>query len=150
MLFHERMSASSGDDKTLVVEAAAFCSIGGQKYRRHGIGSAMAEMMIDWASQTGWVKMQIFGVTAGLFPGDWMDSCMPPRPFWQNFGFQVIGQTKIHQSLRDIINIVGEDDPRNSEAERRQKQEIKAQLQQGLILEEEWAYDFDLEKNLSG
>lgn len=149
MLFHERMPASAGDDKTLVVEAAAFCSIGGQKYRRHGIGRAMAEMMIDWASQTNWAKMQIFGVTAGLFPGDWLDSCIPPRPFWQKFGFQVIGQTRVHQSLRDVINIVGEDDPRNSEAERRQKQEIKAQLQQGLIPEEEWAYDFDLEKSLT-
>jgi len=36
MLFHERMPASAGDDKTLVVEAVAFCSIGGQKYRRRG------------------------------------------------------------------------------------------------------------------
>lgn len=43
------MSESPNDDKTLVVHAVGFCSIGGQEYRGHGIGRSMAEMVIEWA-----------------------------------------------------------------------------------------------------
>ena len=149
MLFYERMPVSPDDDKTLVVEAVGFCSIGGQKYRKHGVGRAMAEMMIDWAIHTGWSKIEIFGVPSGLFPAHWMDSCMPPRTFWERFGFRVFEKARIYRSWEDVPDITDDDDPRHSETEKRQKQEIKVQLQQGLIAEDEWAYDYDMEKSLT-
>jgi len=149
MLYHERMPTSPDDNKTLVVEAVGFCSIGGQKYRRHGIGTAMAEMMIDWARRNGWAKMQIFGVPSGLFPGHWMDSCMPPRPFWEKFGFKVFGKVQHGQTWDQMKAAQLGDDPRRDPTEMRLKQQIIEDMKDLKSSEEDWAYDFDMEKSLA-
>jgi GNAT superfamily N-acetyltransferase len=149
MLHHERMPITCDDDKTLVVEAVGFCSIGGQKYRRRGIGRAMAEMMIDWSKQNGWTKMQIFGVPSGLFPGHWMDSCMPPRPFWEKFGFEVIGKVRIGQTWEEIKKAHLCDDPRNNLTEMKLKRKIVESIEDSKDSEINWAFTFDMEKRLS-
>jgi len=149
MLFRERMPLSPDDDMTLVVQAVGFCSIGGHEYRGHGIGRAMAELMIEWAIANGWLKFQIFGVPSGLFPGHWMDSCMPPKPFWQKFRFKVIGKTRLQQTWEEIKAANLADDPRNSSDEMAYKTEVVAKVERGDIPEEEWAYEFDLEKSLT-
>ena len=149
MLYHERMPTSPDDDKTLVVEAVGFCSIGGQKYRGHGIGRAMADMMIDWASQNGWARMQIFGLPSGLFPGHWMDSCMPPKPFWEKLGFEVIHKVKIGKTWDEIRAAHLDDDPRSSLTEVKLKEQIVESMENPESSEEGWAYDFDMEKILT-
>ena len=149
MLNHERMPASPDDDRTLVVEAVGFCSIGGQKYRRHGIGNAMAAMMIDWAIRNGWLNMQIFGVPCGLFPGHWKDSCMPPRPFWEQLGFEVTEKVPHGRTWEEIKAAHVGDDPRRSPAEARLKRQIVETLENLRPSEEDWAYDFDMEKSLT-
>lgn len=149
MLFHERMLVSPCDDKTLVVQAVAFCSIGGQKYRGRGIGCAMTELMIEWATVNGWRKIQIYGVPSGLFPGHWMDFCMPPKPFWQKFGFEVFSKTESEETWEQVkVENLG-DDPRKSPEEMAYKKDIIAKVEQGEISEEEWAFEFDVEKSLT-
>lgn len=149
MLYHERMPTSSDADKALVVEAVGFCSIGGQKYRGHGIGKAMADMMIDWARQNGWTRMQIFGVPSGLFPGHWMDSCMPSRPFWEKFGFEVIDKVKNGQTWDEVKTAALGDDPRCNSREMELKKQIIENIKSSESSKEEWAYDFDMEKSLT-
>lgn len=148
MLYYERMP-SPDDSNVLVVKAVGFCSIGGQEYRKRGIGRAMAEMMIDWAEGNGWSKIQIFGVPSGLLPLHWMDSCMPPKPFWEKFGFEVIGKTGIHQTWNELKTEILDDDPRASRYEAELKKEIIDKVERGIYCEEDWAYDFDMEKVFS-
>ncbi len=149
MLFHERMPVSPDDDRTLVVQAVGFCSIGGQEYRGRGIGRTMAELMIEWAAANEWLKFQIFGVPSGLFPGHWMDSCMPPKPFWLKFGFEGIGRTKAERTWEEMKAANLGDDPRNSKDEMSRKKEAIAEVERGEIPEDEWAYEFDLERSLT-
>lgn len=148
MLHHERMPAAPDDAQTLVAQAVGFCSIGGQKYRGRGIGSAMAEMMIDWSSRNGWAKLEIYGVPSGLFPTHWMDSCMPPRPFWEKFGFTAIGRVPNGQTWDKIKTEQLSDDPRNNPAEMVLKRQIIDTIELSDLAEEDWAFDFDLEKHL--
>lgn len=149
MLHHERMPTSPDDNKTLVVEAVGFCSIGGQKYRGHGIGRVMAEMMIDWAGRNSWTKMQIFGVPSGLFPARWMDSCMPPKPFWEKFGFEMIRKVENGKTWDEIKAAHLGDDPRNNPTEMELKKRIIENLKDTESSKENWAYDFDMEKSLT-
>jgi len=149
MRYHERMPTSLDDNKTLVVEAVGFCSIGGQQYRGHGIGRAMADMMIDWASQNGWNRLQIFGVPSGLFPGHWMDSCMPPKPFWKKFGFKVFSKTRNGKTWEEVRTDHLADNPRNNSEEMEFKKQIIANMKDPKSSEEDWAYDFDMEKALN-
>jgi len=53
MLYYEKMTETSYDDKTLVIEAVGFCSITGHEYRHRGIGKATAQMVLDWAKING-------------------------------------------------------------------------------------------------
>jgi GNAT superfamily N-acetyltransferase len=148
MLHHERMPITRNDDKILVVEAVGFCSIGGQNYRRRGIGRAMVEMIIDWSRQNGWTKLQIFGVPSGLFPGHWMDSCMPPRPFWEKFGFEVIGKVRTRQTWEQIKAAHLRDDPRNNPTEMELKRKTVESIKDPTDSEINWAFDFDMAKSL--
>lgn len=148
MLFHERMSESPNDDKTFVVHAVGFCSIGGQEYRGRGIGRTMAEMVIEWATVNEWHAIQIFGVPSGLFPSDWMDACIPPKVFWEKLRFKVMGKTRIEQTWEEVRARILADNPRNNKSEMDLKRKIIAKVEQGQISEDEWAYLFDLEKNL--
>ena len=148
MLYHERMPRSPGDDRTLVVEAVGLCSVGGQKYRGRGIGKAMAQMMIDWASQNGWARLQIFGAPSGLFPGHWRDSCMPPKPFWEKLGFGVVHKVHNGQTWEQIKEAHLGDDPRRSPTEMQLKKRIIESMEDPQSSEEDWAYDFDMERSL--
>ena len=109
----------------------------------------MADMMIDWSNQNGWTKMQIFGVPSGLFPGHWMDSCMPPRPFWEKFGFEVTQKVPNAHTWDEIKTAHLRDDPRNSPTEMELKKQIVESMQAPESSEEDWACDFDMEKSLT-
>jgi GNAT superfamily N-acetyltransferase len=148
ILYYDRMPASPDDGKTLVVEAVGFCSIGGQKYRGHGIGRAMAEMAIDWADANGWIQMEIFGVPSGLFPGHWKDSCMPPRPFWEKFGFKVFDKVRHDRTWEEISMGNLTDDPRNDSQEIELKKQIVNDMKDPVASEEDWAYTFDMKRRL--
>jgi len=82
----------AGDAGTLVVVNLAFCSLSGHGFRRKGVGRAMVDMMVAWAWEHGWRRIEAYDVTGGLFPWDWLDACIPPRPFWERMGFAVFGQ----------------------------------------------------------
>ncbi len=149
MLHHDRMPTSSDDDRTLLIEAVGFYSIGGQKYRGQGIGKTMVGMMIDWATQNGWTGMQVFGVPCGLFPGDWMDSCMPPKPFWEKFGFQAFHKVKTGRTWEEVAAAHLGDDPRNSRTEEELKKRIVESIGDSESSMDLWAYDFDMERSLA-
>ncbi len=148
MLYYERMADTSYDDKTLVIEAVGFCSIDGHEYRRRGIGRAMAEMVLDWAKFNNWQSVQVYGAPVGLFPWSWLDSCMPPIPFWQKLGFHITGKTRIKSSWQELRELILADDPRDSEEERKLKNDAVEKIENGQIAEEQWAYEYDLEIKL--
>ena len=149
MLHYERIRVSSDDEKTLYVGAVGFCSIGGQKYRAHGIGEEMAGMMIDWALHNGWEKLQVFGASSGLFPAHWMDFCIPPRTFWEKFGFEVTHEVRVERSWDEIKIAQLNDDPRSSPTEMAQKRQIIDSVTSPESSIKDWAYEFDLEKRLA-
>jgi len=145
MLYYEKMNETSYDDKTLVIQAVGFCSIGGHEYRHHGIGRAMGEMILEWAKLNRWKSVQIYGAPSGLFPWAWLDSCMPPLQFWEKLGFQIIEKTKIKLNWQEFRSSILTDNPRDDEKERKLKSNIITQIENGQITEEQWAYEYDLE-----
>ena len=149
MLYYERMPKTSNDSKTLVIEAVGFCSIRGNEYRGHGIGKTMAKMVIDWAVLNGWKTIQIYGAPPGLSPWAWLDSCMPPLEFWQKFDFQITKKAKIKLNWEQFRDTILADNPRENTNEKRLKEEIIAKIEQGKVNEEDWAYEYDLEKKLN-
>ncbi len=150
MLYHERMLETDYDAKTLVIEAVGFCSIMGHEYRGRGIGRAMGGMILEWAKLNNWKAVQVYGTPTGLFPWAWLDSCMPPYQFWQKLGFQIVAKMKTASSWQQVRDAMLADDPRASESERKLKDDIVAKVEQGKILEQQWAYEYDLERKLSG
>ncbi len=77
-----------------------------------------------------------------------MDSCMPPKPFWQKFGFEVIRKVPNGQTWDEIKTANLGDDPRNSPTEMELKKQIVKSLEDPKSSEENWAYDFDMEKSI--
>ena len=124
------------------------CSLSGHEFRGKGIGRALVEMMVEWAGENGWKRIEVYDTAGGLFPVDWFDHCIPPRPFWEKLAFRVFqkrGEGRFsEQALRDIMA----DNPRNSEAEQREKQDIIRKLRSGEINQTEYAHRYDLVRHL--
>ena len=101
--FYANASLEADDAGTFVVVNLAFCSLGGHEFRRKGVGRAMVNMMIAWARENGWRRIEVHDVTGGLFPWDWLDACIPPRPFWERMGFTVFNQ-RLHAYTEEELD----------------------------------------------
>jgi predicted GNAT family acetyltransferase len=134
------------DEGVLVVVNLAFCSLSGHQFRGKGIGTAMVNMMITWAREKGWRAIEVYGTTGGLFPWDWLDACIPPRPFWEHRGFTVFKQRPHRYTDEELDNLLA-DNPRNSESEQEEKQRTIAQIRAGRVGESSMG-SFDLRRVL--
>jgi len=134
------------DDGVLVVINLAFCSLSGHSFRRKGIGKAMVHLMRVWAKSKNWKRIEVFRTSGGLFPWDWFDACIPPKPFWETVGFQMMNFHPHSYTEADLAEIMA-DNPRNSLQEQKQKQLIIEKIRKGLIPESETGF-FDLKLDL--
>jgi hypothetical protein len=130
------------DDGVLVVVNLAFCSLSGHEFRCKGVGKAMAGLMTAWARENGWRTVEVYETTAGLFPWDWLDCCIPPKPFWEGRSFRVFAH-RPRPFTDEGLSAALADNPRNSEKERIEKQQTVAKIRAGLI-DESQTGDFDL------
>jgi len=96
------------DSKTLALGSWVLCSLEGGEFRGKGIGRAMAEMMIEWAQESGFERIGAFYVPSGLATIHWRDNCRPPKPFWEKLGFSVVskrlGESTWEDSRQDMEN----------------------------------------------
>jgi hypothetical protein len=120
------------DDRTLIVVNLAFCSLSGHEFRCKGVGKAMVDRMVAWAREHAWRAIEVYDVPAGLFPSDWFDWCIPPKPFWEGRNFDVLAHRPQRYCDEDLTTLL-QDNPRNSEHEQTQKQQIVAEIQAGMI-----------------
>ena len=135
----------TGQDKeTLVVINLAFCSLSGHEFRRKGVGKALVAIMLDWAAQNRWRQIEIYDAGPGLFPVEWYDHCIPPKPFWESGRFAVFARRKDQTFSEQNIKAIMEDNPRNSPQEQRQKEQIMANIKGGAIEPELPACKYDL------
>ncbi|MFA6134557.1 MAG: GNAT family N-acetyltransferase [Phycisphaerae bacterium] len=134
------------DEGVLVVINLAFCSLGGHEFRRKGVGKAMVGMMADWARENGWSTIEVYDVSGGLFPWDWLDFCIPPKPFWEGRGFKVMAE-RPHRFTNEELAAALADNPRNSEQEQAQKRQTIDQIQAGAVDESQMGH-FDLRLSL--
>ncbi len=141
---HEHFGPTDQDEGTLVVVNLAFCSLSGHEFRGKGIGKGMVGIMLDWADQNNWRRVEVYGTGAGLFPAEWYDHCIPPRPFWEHRGFTVFAKHGDRELCPEDIAAIMEDNPRHSDAEQKQKREILAAIQSGEIDPEVYGHTFDL------
>jgi GNAT superfamily N-acetyltransferase len=79
------------DTGTLAIASCVLCSLGGHRYRRRGIGRAMAQEAVGWARAQGYRRVGVYQVPSGLTTIHWQDACRPPLPFWRKLGFAVAG-----------------------------------------------------------
>ena len=140
----EHFGAASEDEGTLVVINLAFCSLSGHEFRRKGVGKALMGMMLEWAREAGWKRLEVYGAGGGLFPGDWLDACIPPMPFWEGCGFRVFARHGEGALSDEALRAIVEDDPRGSAAERRVKADLAEALRVGAVEPERYAYAYDL------
>lgn len=89
------------DGSTIAVGNCLFCSLWGWHYRRKGIGTAMAELMVDWAKEAGFKRVAAIDVPAGN-PVSWGHHCRPPRPFWEKLGFRVDGKKQSTRCWEEV------------------------------------------------
>ena len=134
------------DQGTLVVINLAFCSLSGHEFRRKGIGKALVAVMLEWAGKNSWSKVEVYDTGPGLFPAEWYDHCIPPKPFWQARGFDVFAQHKDETCIKQTLKAFMEDNPRNSSEEQRQKEEIIADIKRGAIDAELPCHKYDLSR----
>jgi GNAT superfamily N-acetyltransferase len=134
------------DEGTLVVVNLAFCSLSGHEFRRKGIGSAMVGLMIAWAREEGWRAIEVYETTGGLFPWDWFDVCVPPRPFWEGRGFVAFACRPQRYTEEELSGLLA-DNPRGSAAEQGDKQRIIAAIRAGQV-DESRIGSFDLRLTL--
>ncbi|MCL2700272.1 MAG: GNAT family N-acetyltransferase [Phycisphaerae bacterium] len=125
-------ATGAGDAGTLVVVNLAFCSLSGHGFRRKGVGRAMVDMMLAWAWEHGWRRIEAYDVTGGLFPWDWLDACIPPRPFWEHMGFAVFGQ-RLHAYTEEELDGLLADNPRHDDREQEEKRSIVARVRAGQV-----------------
>ncbi len=134
------------DGGTLVVVNLAFCSLSGHCFRGQGVGRAMASMMIAWARENGWQRIEVYDTTGGLFPWDWFDVCIPPRPFWESMGFTAFNR-RLRRYTEEELSALMADNPRNNEQEQEEKRRTVARLQAGQV-EESAMGNFDFGMNV--
>jgi GNAT superfamily N-acetyltransferase len=129
----EGFGPPSDDAGTLVVANLAFCSLSGHEFRGHGVGKALVAAMLDWARENGWRRVEVYGAGGGLFPGDWLDACIPPRPFWEGRAFTVFARYGDGTISDERLKGLMDDDPRNSDEERRRKTQLVAAIRRDEI-----------------
>lgn len=78
------------EDKTLVVHCMMLSSsgLGGESYRRKGVGTQMARALIDWATANGWQSIEATAYE-GL-PIVYAITGQAGRSFWDKLGFRLI------------------------------------------------------------
>jgi len=130
------------DDGVVVVVNLAFCSLSGHEFRGKGVGKAMVGLMIAWARENGWRTIEVYETTGGLFPWDWLDSCIPPKPFWEGRNFRAFAH-RPHRFTDDELATFLSDNPRNSDHEQTQKKQTIEKIRAGLIDESRTGH-FDL------
>ena len=125
----------------------AFCSLSGHEFRGKGIGKALVGIMLDWASENNWRRVEVYGTGTGLFPAEWYDHCIPPRPFWEGRGFTVFAKHGDSKLSAEDMEAIMEDNPRHSDTEQQQKREILAAIQSRNIDPELYGHTFDLRRD---
>lgn len=120
------------DDGILVVVNLAFCSLSGHEFRGTGIGSAMVGLMIAWGKEKNWQAIEVYETTGGLLPWDWLDSCIPPMPFWEGRRFATFAHRPHRYTDEELANLLA-DNPRNSEQEQAEKQQVIAEIRAGQV-----------------
>lgn len=144
----EQFGPAAEDEGNLVVINLAFCSLSGHEFRRKGVGEALVGIMLDWARVNAWQKIEVYDTGGGLFPAEWLDYCIPPRPFWEGRGFSVFAKRRDEIFSDETLSAIIEDNPRNSAEEQRQKEEIIAAIRRGSIDPELYAYRYDLRRQV--
>jgi len=144
----EYYGEAAKDDKTLIVVNLAMCSISGHEFRRKGLGKALVQVMCDWAKENGWETIEVYDTAGGLFPVDWLDHCIPPRPFWEGRDFRVFAKRGDGKCSDAVLNNLMNDNPRNSAKEQALKTRIIEGIRDGSIDQELYAYQYDLRLEL--
>jgi len=142
----EHFGKAEEDKRTLVVVNLAFCSLSGHEFRGKGVGKALVATMFDWARETRWRRVEVYGTGGGLFPGDWLDACIPPRPFWEGRGFTVFARHDAGTISDEKLNELMDDNPRASDEEQRRKAELVASVRRGEIDPELYECKYDLSR----
>jgi len=77
-------------DKTLLVHCMLLAAneSGGERFRRKGIGTRMARMLIDWATRNGWGSIEATAYEA--LPIIYTTSGQAGRNFWEGLGFRLV------------------------------------------------------------
>ena len=136
------------DEGTLVVVNVGFCSLSGHEFRRQGIGKAFVEIMLEWARENGWRRVEVYDTPTGLLPGDWLDACIPPWPFWEGRGFEVFARHGKGELSAEQVAAILSDDPRLSSEEQLQKREIIAAIRRGEVAPDLVGYSYALRREL--
>jgi len=140
----EHFGETNADAGTLVVINLAMCSLSGHEFRRKGIGKALVQIMFEWALQNGWRRIEVYDTAGGLFPVDWLDHCVPPRPFWEKRGFTVFQEHGDGKFSDEVLEAIMVDNPRGSDREQSEKKEIIRKLREGEIDPGQYAFKYDL------
>lgn len=134
------------DEGALTVVNLAFCSLSGHEFRGKGIGKAMVDLMIAWAKENAWRSIEVYETTGGLFPWDWLDSCIPPKPFWEGRGFVTFAHRPHCYTDEELADLLA-DNPRGNEQEQAEKRKTIAKIQAGKVDESRMG-SFDLRLEL--
>ena len=144
----EHFGHANDDKKTLVVINLAMCSLSGHEFRRKGIGKALTGTMSEWARENDWSTIEVYDTAGGLFPVDWFDHCIPPKPFWEGRGFRVFSRRGDGKFSDENLKELMYDNPRNSPEEQALKSRIVEDIRNGSVDQELYAYQFDLRLEL--
>ena len=79
---------------------------------------------------------------------DWLDHCIPPRPFWESRGFRVFAKRGDGKFPDAVLNNLMNDNPRNSAEEQTLKTRIIKGIRDGSTDQELYAYQYDLRLEL--
>jgi hypothetical protein len=111
---------------------------------RKGVGRTLVQVMLEWARQNAWRYIEVSDTGGGIFPVEWLDYCIPPRPFWEKRGFVVFQKHGDGKFSEEFLQAVLNDNPRHSDTEQRQKEEIMLRLRAGTIDQQQCAFQYDL------
>jgi hypothetical protein len=141
----EHFGLDDEDAKTLVVINLAFCSLSGHEFRRKGIGKAMVSLMVEWATEADYNAIEVYDTEPGLFPAEWLDHCIPPKPFWEARGFKVFAEHHNNDYFsEDNLNAIEADNPRDSSEEQRHKEQIISRIRSRDIDIASYSFKYDL------
>ncbi len=101
-----------------------------------------------WAKENIWKRIEVYDTAGGLFPVDWLDHCIPPKPFWERRGFKLIGKRGKGKFSNECLQAIMEDNPRNNADEQKLKTKIIEEIHNNSIDQALYAYQFDLRLEL--